>query len=108
MSIGDLTHHLDEILNGDEALSRALVPEVWQVVRKEGGGGRHEQERRKFLRIQVLREVTLSARQAIGLEPWGRMQVEYMGLDASLPWIQRNARSRQSQTSVEAPATNAF
>jgi hypothetical protein len=91
MSIGDLTHHLDEILNADESLSRALVPEVWQVVRKEGGGGRHEQERRKFLRIQVLREVTLSARQPIGLEPWGRMQVDYEGLEASLPWIQQNA-----------------
>ncbi len=93
VSIGDLTHHLDDILNGDEALSRALVPEVWQVVRKEGGGGRHEQERRKFLRIQVLREVTLSARQAIGLEPWGRVKVEYEGLEVSLPWIQQNANA---------------
>jgi len=93
VSIGDLTHHLDDILGRDEALSRALVPEVWQVVRKEGGGGRHEQERRKFLRIQVLREVTLSARQAIGLEPWGRMKVEYEGLDASLPWIQQHANA---------------
>ena len=65
---------------------------AWQVVRKEGGGGRHEQERRKFLRIQVLREVTLSARQAIGLEPWGRMKVEYEGLEASLGWIQTKAR----------------
>ena len=74
--------HLDEMLEKDEALSRALVPEVWQVVRREGGGGRHEQERRKFLRIQVLREVTLSSRQSIGLEPWGRMKVEYEGLDA--------------------------
>jgi hypothetical protein len=61
------------------------------VQRKEGGGGRHEQERRKFLRIQVLREVTLSSRQAIGLEPWGRLKVEYEGLDATLPWIQRTA-----------------
>ena len=60
------------------------MPEVWQVVRKEGGGGRHEQERRKFLRIQVLREVTLSSRQPIGLEPWGRMKVEYAGLDAGV------------------------
>ncbi len=91
VSVGDLTHHLDDNLNHDESLSRALVPEVWQVVRKEGGGGRHEQERRKFLRIQVLREVTLSARQAIGLEPWGRIKVEYEGLEASLPWIQENA-----------------
>ena len=72
-------------------MSRALVPEVWQVVRKEGGGGRHEQERRKFLRIQVLREVTLSSRQAIGLEPWGRMKIEYAGLDSSAAWVQEQA-----------------
>jgi len=93
VSIGDLAHHLDEVLEHDESLSRALVPEVWQVVRREGGGGRHEQERRKFLRIQVLREVVLSARQAIGLEPWGRMRVDYEGLDPSLPWIQSNAKT---------------
>ncbi len=91
MSIGDLALYLDDILERDESLSRALVPEVWQVVRKEGGGGRHQEERRKFLRIQVLREVTLSSRQAIGLEPWGRMKVEYQGLDVSLPWIQTQA-----------------
>jgi hypothetical protein len=91
MSVGDLALYLDDILDKDEGLSRALVPEVWQVVRKEGGGGRHEQERRKFLRIQVLREVTLSSRQAIGLEPWGRMKVEYEGLHAALPWIQQHA-----------------
>jgi DEAD/DEAH box helicase len=91
LSIGDLALALDDMLEKDESLSRALVPEVWQVVRKEGGGGRHEQERKKFLRIQVLREVTLSARQAIGLEPWGRLKVEYQGLETSLPWIQRHA-----------------
>jgi SOS-response transcriptional repressor LexA len=90
-SVGDLTHHVDEILSKDESLSRALVPEVWQVVRREGSGGRHEQERRKFLRIQVLREVTLSSRQPIGLEPWGRMKVDYDGLAPGLPWIQANA-----------------
>ena len=91
LSVGDLARFVDEQLERDESLSRALVPEVWQVQRKEGGGGRHEQERRKFLRIQVLREVTLSSRQAIGLEPWGRMKVEYEGLETGLPWIQRTA-----------------
>lgn len=91
VSVGDLALHLDDALEKDESLSRALVPEVWQVVRKEGGGGRHEQERRKFLRIQVLREVTLSSRQSIGLEPWGRMKVEYEGLETGLPWVQRTA-----------------
>jgi ATP-dependent helicase YprA (DUF1998 family)/SOS-response transcriptional repressor LexA len=93
VSIGDVVHAVDEQLERDETLSRALVPEVWQVVRREGGGGRHEQERRKFLRIQVLREVATSARQPIGLEPWGRMRVEYLGLDAGHDWIQRHARA---------------
>lgn len=91
LSVGDLARFVDDQLDRDEALSRALVPEVWQVQRREGSGGRHEQERRKFLRIQVLREVTHSSRQTVGLEPWGRMKVEYEGLDTGLPWIQRTA-----------------
>lgn len=90
-SIGDLTAYLEDRLEQDQTLSRALIPEVWQVARREGSGGRHEQERRKFLRFQVLREVSLSSRQAQGLEPWGRMKVEYEGLVASLPWIKSQA-----------------
>ena len=91
MSIGDMVGFLDDHLEDNEALSRALVPEVWQVIRREGSGGRHQLERRKYLRFQVLREVTHSARQALGLEPWGRIVVSYEGLDASLPWIQEHA-----------------
>ncbi len=90
-SIGDLVARLDRRLDADEALSRALIPEVWQVARREHSGGSHEQERRKYLRFQVLREVTLASRQALGLEPWGRMKVDYEGLDASLPWMQERA-----------------
>ncbi|HEY4320397.1 MAG TPA: DEAD/DEAH box helicase [Gemmatimonadales bacterium] len=91
-SVGDVAAHIDDRLQKDDSLSRVLAPEVWEVVRKEGSGGRHEQERRKFLRIQVLREVTLSSKQSLGLEPWGRMKVEYEGLDASWPWIQSQSR----------------
>lgn len=93
VSVGDLALYLDDVLDKDESMSRALVPEVWQVVRKEGGGGKHEKERRKFLRFQVLREVALSARQPIGLEPWGRMRVEYEGLHAGMKWIQQQANA---------------
>jgi len=91
LSVGDLARFVDDLLEKDESMSRALVPEVWQVARKEGTGGRHEQERRKFLRIQVLREVAVSSRQPIGLEPWGRMKVEYEGLDPALPWFQNHS-----------------
>ncbi len=90
-SVGDLASHLDDLLEADATLSRALIPEVWQVARREGSGGRHEHERRKYLRFQVLREVALSPRQALGLEPWGRMKVEYDGLDNYAPWIQEHA-----------------
>ena len=90
-AVGDLTGYLDDLMELDEALSRALLPEVWQVARREASGGRHMRERRKYLRIQVLREVTLSSRQALGLEPWGRMRVRYDGLSPSLPWIQEQA-----------------
>ena len=92
-SVGDLVAFLDDLLEADETLSRALIPEVWEVVRRESAGGRHWQERRKYLRFQVLREVTLTARQALGLEPWGRMKVEYDGLEVSLPWIQERAHA---------------
>ena len=92
-SIGDLVAWLDDRLEEDETLSRALIPEVWQVARREGAGGRHGQERHKYLRFQVLREVALSSRQALGLEPWGRMKVEYEGLDAAHPWIQESAHA---------------
>ena len=90
-SVGDLSAWLVDQLEADVALSVALIPEVWQVARREGPGGRHEEERRKYLRIQVLRELTLSSRQTLGLEPWGRMKVDYDGLDESLPWIQDQA-----------------
>lgn len=90
-SVGDLTWFLDDALEKDEALSRALIPEVSVVARREAAGQRHRDERRKFLRMQVLREISESARQPLGLEPWGRMKVDYAGLDASLPWIQDHA-----------------
>ncbi len=93
MSVGDLTLYLDDRLEANESLSRALAPEVWDFVRREGSGTRHEQERRKFLRMQVLREITLSSRQSIGLEPWGRLKVSYEGLDPSWAWIQENAHA---------------
>ena len=90
-SVGDLTAYLEQRMEQDQTLSRSLIPEVWQVARHEGGASGHIRERRKFLRFQVLREITLSPRQVLGLEPWGRMRVEYEGLETSLHWIQSQA-----------------
>ncbi|MDH6086668.1 DEAD/DEAH box helicase [Umezakia ovalisporum] len=87
VSLGDLTAHLDDILEADDDLSRALIPEVWRVARKEAEGVRHSEERRYFLRIQVLREIAAGVKQRIGLEPWGRLKIEYGGLSNQHPFF---------------------
>ncbi len=88
-SVGDLVAHLDRVLEGDDEQSRALVPEVWSVVRKDASGVEHARERKYFLRILVLREVATGTKQRIGLEPWGRMRVDYAGLGSETPFVAR-------------------
>ena len=89
LSVGDLVARLDALLESDDDLSRALIPEVWNVQRREVAGTVHQQERRRFLRIQVLRELTTAAKQRVGLEPWGRIRVDYHGLHEGLPTVER-------------------
>jgi ATP-dependent helicase YprA (DUF1998 family)/phage repressor protein C with HTH and peptisase S24 domain len=86
-SIGDLVGKIDGILDRDDSLSRALVPEVWDEYWKEKAGEQHQKERRKFLRMQVLQEITVAPRIMVGLEPWGRIAIEYLGLTASTPFV---------------------
>src|SRR5439155_23949908 len=80
ISVGDLVAHLVRTLDADDDLSEALLPEVLEQHPKSRAPQEHDGERRLFLRIQVLREITTNARQRLGLEPWGRMQLEYAGL----------------------------
>lgn len=87
VGVSDLAGWLDALMDQDDDLSRVLVPEVWRKVPKSKVGVEHQHERRYFLTIQVLREITTSPRQRIGLEPWGRLRVEHEGLDATLPFF---------------------
>ncbi|HQZ72758.1 MAG TPA: helicase-related protein, partial [Anaerolineae bacterium] len=89
LSVGDLAAALDHVLAADQDLSRTLLPEVWAVYPPEAAGRKHQEERGRYLRIQVLREVTTSFRQRIGLEPWGRLRLRYFGLDAAAPFFVR-------------------
>lgn len=91
-SIGDVAQRLDAVLEADRELSRALIPEVWQVAPQEDAGVKHREERLYFLRLQTLREVATGVKQRLGLEPWGRVRVEYVGLDARHDVIGRWAR----------------
>lgn len=89
LSPGDLVYALDQLLERDDALSRALLPEVWRVARKERAGRRHQQERLRYLRFQVIRELAAGNRQRMGLEPWGRMRVLYQDLVPEHPFFAR-------------------
>jgi hypothetical protein len=91
-SIGDVAQRLDSVLEADRELSRALIPEVWQVAPQEDAGVKHREERLYFLRLQILREIATGVKQRLGLEPWGRVRVEYVGLDPGHDFIGRWAR----------------
>jgi hypothetical protein len=85
ISVSDLVLWLDQHLDADDELSRALIPEVWRVEPKSETGQGHGQERKWFLRVQILRELAVGGRQRVGLEPVGRLKVDYLGLTADRP-----------------------
>ena len=92
ISVSDLTRWLDNRLDEDDELSRALIPEVWQAEGKSPAGRAHEEDRKWFLRVQVVNELSLGARQTTGLEPSGRLKVRYLGLDPDLPVVGKWAK----------------
>lgn len=87
ISVGDLVAELDKRLDEDDPLSRALLPEVWEQHPKDSEAHAHSDERKYYLRTQVMREVATGVKQRIGLEPWGRMCVDYDGLTAEVSFI---------------------
>jgi hypothetical protein len=87
VQVGTLVAHLDDLLDRDNDLSQALLPEVWRVARKQSDLHTHTAERKRFLRIQVLREIATGTKQRIGLEPWGRMVINYRGLSPDIPFV---------------------
>ena len=87
LSLGDLVHELDYYFEQDSELSRLLLREVWDRVDPRREARAHRDERRLYLRFQLLRELTRSLRDTIGLEVWGRLSVRYEGLSANHPFV---------------------
>lgn len=88
-SIGDVVSGIDDMLERDVDLSRALIPEVWRVAPQEDASTKHREERKYFLRLQVLREIATGVKQRLGLEPWGRIRVEYLGLTGECDFVRQ-------------------
>jgi hypothetical protein len=91
IAVGDLVARLDRRLNDDPDLSRALLPEVWNEFGAGDAPVEHEQHRRLYLRFFLIRELAAGPRQRIGLEPWGRARVNYVGLDERADFIRLKA-----------------
>ena len=83
---------MDECFENKQSLSEALLPEVWRSARRGDAEQRHKEERLVFLRITVLREVTTSQKERLGLEPWGRLKISYNGLNEDSSFIQKWSR----------------
>jgi ATP-dependent helicase YprA (DUF1998 family) len=82
IAVLDLAAHLEKLLDADDDLSRALLTEVWNDD-KASRPAEHRAQRRRYLAAQVLREIATGARQRVGLEPWGRLRVDYVGLNVT-------------------------
>lgn len=88
-SPGDLIYDLIERLELDDELSEALLPELWEHARKREEEETHRRFRRFAMSALIARELTVGPRQSIGLEPWGRLRVDYRGLSTEMEFIQQ-------------------
>src|SRR5690606_5002832 len=75
---------------------------------QEDASVKHREERLYFLRIQILRELATGVKQRIGLEPWGRLKVDYLGLDPSHEVITRWAARLSIEPSALAEGIGAI
>ncbi len=107
-SLGDLVFTLDQRMEGDDALSQALLPELWSVQAKDSAPKQHRDERRYLLRIQVLRELTAALKERIGLEAWGRLEVGYAGLSSASGFVRRWSARLELPTSELVEGIAAF
>lgn len=87
--LDDLVNALGKNFSTDRKLSQALLPEVWEIAEPTVANQVHEQERKDYLKLFLMRELAMGWRQKAGLEPWGRIRVKYVGLDATRPFFSK-------------------
>jgi hypothetical protein len=91
VSIGDIHATLNRRLQADRELARALAPEAFSSEADEAFGNVQRHNLARFLRIQILRELTTAMNQRESLERWGQVRVIYAGIDADDPEVQQLA-----------------
>lgn len=89
LGLDDLVDRMGRVFDADPKLSEALLPEVWEIAVPSAANQLHQNERKDYLKLFMMRELASSWRQRAGLEPWGRIRVRYVGLDAKRPFFSR-------------------
>ncbi len=77
--VSDLVDVLDNTMERNKDLSSSLLKEVWDNF-PDRSSREHKTWRKKLLRIHLLRELTHSFKDNMGLEPWGRLRISYEGI----------------------------
>ena len=95
VAIGDLVHAIHSLLldSDDGEMARQLVPEVFSGEVEEAFSNRLKNELLRYLHMFVIRELTTSARQRMGLETWGLLKAVYHGVSVEDEDIQSTATS---------------
>lgn len=91
ISLGSIVDRLFNRLKENVNEARLLAPEVFQDQIVESFSRKVEDELRRFLVIQVMREISASYKTRASLEAWGRLHVHYAGLTSKHDGVQNLA-----------------
>ncbi len=81
ISIGDLERKLLDFLKADRELARMIAPEVFAGLVEEAYSSKVEDDMKKFMRISILREIVQGFQGRDSLENWGKLKIEYYGIN---------------------------
>jgi ATP-dependent helicase YprA (DUF1998 family) len=91
LSIGDLQDYLFKTLKSDIEQARTIAPEVFMGEIEEAYSSKIDKYLKRYIRIQLVKEVVTSYKQRDSLETWGVAKVQYYGLHNDTPQIQELA-----------------
>lgn len=91
ISMEALLDSLMEQFKTDKGLPKVVAPEVYEEAGESHFDERLKRALRRFLTVQVLRELTASYNTRASLEAWGRLRVIYAGVDIDNPGIKQLA-----------------
>jgi ATP-dependent helicase YprA (DUF1998 family) len=84
ISIGDLQDYLFHTLKSDIEKARTIAPEVFMGEIEEAYSSKIDKFLKRYIRIQLVKEVVTSYKQRDSLETWGVAKVNYYNLNENL------------------------